>query len=220
MANTKKTPRKQGKIKCHVCFVEFDTEEAWEAHIVQCAKTKRDSLVYSCSAAGCTYLSQRCSDYNRHCRRKHGLVDIDSDSDWEKCKPGTLSDIIGDPTSTEGNEISGIKKKTPSTTKGSCCVRKATTPAPVSAPTKKRLLETLAKCIQPVKVIPRTTATATESSGTPSQASNRSDPLFSDDSMEILPVFTTAGSSEPRVSTAIREHISSVLQLHHVHRYK
>lgn len=117
MANTKKSPRKQGKIKCHVSFVEFDTEEAWEAHIVQSAKTKRDWLVYSYSAAGCNYLSQRRSDYNRHYRRKHGLVGIDSDSDWEKCNPGSLSDIIGDPTSTSGNETSVIKKKTPNTTK-------------------------------------------------------------------------------------------------------
>jgi hypothetical protein len=30
--------------------------------------------------------------------------------------------------------------------------------------------------------------------------------------MEMLPVFTTAGSSEPRVSTAIEENISSVFR--------
>lgn len=169
MANTKKTPKKSNKIKCHVCFEDFENESCWEKHIIGCARKKRQTLHFFCQVSGCKYVATRKTDLNRHINRKHGNLEIESDSEWEKCNPGSLSDIIGD---TEENDDQLPSQKQTAIIEKNPCVRKATSPNPVAAPIKKKLLDSLSRCMEPIKVTPpRTTATLVRSTVTSTSVS-------------------------------------------------
>lgn len=158
---------------------------------------------YQCE--DCSYGSTRRSDFLRHRRRQHAKIIAESDSEWEKQNPGTLSDVIGE-------------AKTPATTSNNSLmqgrtIRKPTHPAPVSS-TKKSLLDTLRASIEPQRVVPklpRTTATAVRATAMETDSSEDSfvsrSPLFY--SSPITATTTTASVTMPVSSSTTSGQVAS-----------
>ncbi|CAC5418491.1 unnamed protein product [Mytilus coruscus] len=80
-----------------VCQVRFETEKDLEDHVLACVKKRSAEEEFLCDI--CPYTTSRKSDFMRHQRRSHpkSLSTIeDTDSEWEKQNPRTLSDVIGE----------------------------------------------------------------------------------------------------------------------------
>ncbi|CAG2249607.1 unnamed protein product [Mytilus edulis] len=203
MANTKKTPRERWR--CPVCQVRFQTEKELEDHVIACAKRR--------------------SSEEEHQRRRHAAslsaID-DTDSEWEKQNPGTLSDVLGEPTNKKGTTGKSVMVTGP-LIKGRV-VRKSTSPLPVATSSKKRLLETLKSSLGPQPIakrftlprLPTTTATVVvppvtnsfliprmmDTDSDDSSVSNPSPPLFSSSPMDLRTVTTTTTGTIPSLVPA------------------
>ncbi|XP_071138092.1 uncharacterized protein [Mytilus edulis] len=221
MANTKKTPRERWR--CPVCQVRFQTEKELEDHVIACAKRRSSEEEYLCDL--CPYATSRKSDFTRHQRRRHAAslsaID-DTDSEWEKQNPGTLSDVLGEPTNKKGTTGKSVMVTGP-LIKGRV-VRKSTSPLPVATSSKKRLLETLKSSLGPQPIakrftlprLPTTTATVVvppvtnsfliprmmDTDSDDSSVSNPSPPLFSSSPMDLRTVTTTTTGTIPSLVPA------------------
>ncbi|CAG2249596.1 unnamed protein product [Mytilus edulis] len=206
MANTKKTPRKRWM--CPVCQIRFQTEKELEDHVIGCAKRRSSEEEYLCD--WCPYATSRKSDFTRHQRRRHAAslpaID-DTDSEWEKQNPGTLLDVLGEPT-----------KSTKSTTGTSVMVTGSLIKG------RKRLLDTLKSSLGPQPIakrfalprLPTTTATVVvppvsssfliprmmDTDSDDSSVSNPSPPLFSSSPMDLRTVTTTTTGTIPSLVPA------------------
>ncbi|CAC5410677.1 unnamed protein product [Mytilus coruscus] len=217
MANTKKTPR--ARWRCPVCQVRFNTEKELEDHVLACVKKRSSEEEYLCDL--CPYATSRKSDFTRHQRRRHAAslsaID-DTNSEWEKQNPGTLSDVLGEPSKSKTCTTSTSMMATGSLIKGRV-VRKSTSPLPVANPSRKRLLDTLNSSLGPQPIaskrfvlprLPTTTATIVPSVSssfliprvvdTDSDESSKSNPsplLFSSSPMDVGNVTTTTTGTIP-----------------------
>lgn len=124
-----------------MCFDTFETQETGDLHILKCAKERMEATQFVCIISGCKYAGTRKYDLDRHMKRVHKGIMVESDSELED--PGNLSDIIGDEMGSRSPLASTpIVGDNESPTMGRL-FRKATKPMPSTAGTKKRLLETL-----------------------------------------------------------------------------
>ncbi|XP_076078918.1 uncharacterized protein LOC143048964 [Mytilus galloprovincialis] len=222
MANTKKTPRKGWR--CPVCQIRFQTEKELEDHVIGCAKRRSSEEEYLCD--WCPYATSRKSDFTRHQRRRPAAslsaID-DTDSEWEKQNPGTLSDVLGEPTKSTKSTTGTSVMVTGSLIKGRV-VRKSTSPLPVANSSKKRLLDTLKNSLGPQPIVkrfalprlPTTTATVVvppvsssfliprmmDTDSDDSSVSNPSPPLFSSSPMDLGTVMTTKTRTIPSLVPA------------------
>lgn len=147
MANTKKTAKKtERNWRCPVCFDTFETQESGDLHVLKCAKERMQATQFVCMITGCKYAGTRKSDLDRHMKRVHKEVVVESDSELED--PGNLSDILGDEVGSISPPVSSpIVSHSESPTMGRL-FRKATNPTPVSAGIKKRLIDTLEPAVK------------------------------------------------------------------------
>jgi hypothetical protein len=127
MANTKKTPRKEGH-RCPMCNLRIMNEAEWEKHVVECGRQRRQKK-FECIECG--YATNKKSDMGRHRRTHHSEIGValtaaDSGTDdWEQLYPGNLSDVVG---STSQNCPTD-----------EVCQRKPTRPVPVSVSVLKSI---------------------------------------------------------------------------------
>ncbi|CAC5357284.1 unnamed protein product [Mytilus coruscus] len=237
----KKTPR--ARRRCPVCQVRFNTEKELEDHVLACVKRSSEEE-YLCDL--CPYATSRKSNFTRHQRRRHAAslsaID-DTDSEWEKQNPGTLSDVLGEPsiktstTSTSvmatGSLIKGrVVRKSRLLYRWPILQEEATRylksslgPQPIACKrfVLPRLPTTTATIVPSVSssfLIPRVVDTDSDESS----MSNPSPLLFSSSPMDVGTVTTTStGTINPCTSTGCQASGTSGLMLVErkvVRRYK
>ena len=107
MANTKKTPRKNGDVVPQLCCPipmckrTFTSDVAWKEHLVDCGRRSMQKR-FSCSM--CKYATNRNGDFLRHKARMHPEVTKDDKDDkddkvddraddWKDQDPGSAFDM-------------------------------------------------------------------------------------------------------------------------------
>ncbi|CAG2249602.1 unnamed protein product [Mytilus edulis] len=195
----------------------------WD-HVIGCAKRRSSEEKYLCDWR--PYATSRKSDFTRHQRRRHAAslpaID-DTDSEWEKQNPGTLSNVLGEHTKSTKSTTGTSVMVTGSLNKGRV-VRKSKSPLPVANSSKKRLLDTLKSSLGPQPIakrfalprLPTTTATVVvppvsssfliprmmDTDSDDSSVSNPSPPLFSSSPMDLRIVTTTTTGAIPSLVPA------------------
>ncbi|CAC5423471.1 unnamed protein product [Mytilus coruscus] len=124
-------------------------EKELEDHVLACVKKRSSEEEYLCDL--CPYATSRKSDFTRHQRRRHAAslsaID-DTDSEWEKQNPGTLSDVLWRTSEIQdqhNKHISDGYRLTYQRQRN----QESTSPLPVANPSRKRLLDTLKSSLGP-----------------------------------------------------------------------